>query len=517
MLKFKKGGSAARKLLVGVLTVVLVVTGTGTAFAAEQPVPAQGTQEYYRFLGKSIREQVEYVAGGKGTPEYRALVEVWYRSTLQEEDLSKYTDIIPRGDVAAYKNAFYSWGDPKVMLDEIYRIADELDILNPNLSTAEKVARIDTWSNEEGRRGKLVGKAGEVSVSKATNPWATTPPDGNVYIAGPLVNLDRTIGGTTYTCSERAVGLMLLYRMAGAPAISLGMKTSQAVAGHVEAAYYLNGDWWFTAGRNYTDGSPMRFLDYAMSNAHADYTLDGTAGYTKAESIVLTDITDPILDVDEPWIDTEHTEYFMYLLRMDRYIHPEQKLTRGEVAELLCAYLWQRPMRNEPVFSDVPTSHKYAPYIWALNKLGIMTGDSGGTFRPEDELTMQEFAVVAQNMAVWGKSYLAALIASLPYSTPSFSAYAKPRWSAALPHFDPLPDSKPKVFADADRIATWAKTSVDALSQLGILSGDGNGYLKPTETLSRLRFLVFLDKFNVLLVGKEVTNLTAFLKGTGVF
>jgi hypothetical protein len=122
-----------------------------SVFAAEQPVPAQGTQEYYQCISKAFRKQVEYVAGGKGTPEYKALIEVWYRPILQETDLTVYTYTVPRGDVAAFGKALPSAGDSKVMHDEIFRIADELDILSPNLSTVEKVTRIDTWANGKGR------------------------------------------------------------------------------------------------------------------------------------------------------------------------------------------------------------------------------------------------------------------------------------------------------------------------------------------------------------------------------
>jgi hypothetical protein len=196
---------------------------------------------------------------------------------------------------------------------------------------------------------------------------------------------------------------------------------------------------------------------------------------------------------------------FMYgVLGGGRYVHPEVKLTRGEVAKLLCSYLRQKPMRNKQVFSDVPTSHQYAPYIWAMTRLGIMTGDSDGAFRPDNELSMQEFAVVAQRVSIWGKAYLTDRVASLQYYTSESPPSYETNWKAALSRFDSPPNNKPKVFADADKIASWAKPAVDEFSQLGILSGDGNGYLKPTEPLSRLRFLVFLEKFDALLGGSTM-------------
>jgi hypothetical protein len=209
------------------------------------------------------------------------------------------------------------------------------------------------------------------------------------------------------------------------------------------------------------------------------------------------------------------------VLDFDRYVHPEKPLTRGEVAKLLCNYLRQKPMRNEQVFSDVPTSHKYAPYIWAMHKLGILAGDGNGTFHPDDGLSMQEFAGMAQRMATWGQTHIAAQLEALRYPsfTEGYRSFYEPLFSVALTRFAPSPDSKPQVFADAGQIASWAKPAVDEFSRLGILSGDGQGYLKPTEPLSRLRFLVFLQKFNTRLIRNDsgVFDGASFIQPVAVF
>jgi hypothetical protein len=83
------------------------------------------------------------------------------------------------------------------------------------------------------------------------------------------------------------------------------------------------------------------------------------------------------------------------------YAYPEKTLTRGEVAKLICNHSGVVPMRNEQVFSDVPLNHPYSRYIWAMNELGIMMGNGDGTFRPDSELSMQEFAVMAVRVAEW--------------------------------------------------------------------------------------------------------------------
>jgi hypothetical protein len=64
-------------------------------------------------------------------------------------------------------------------------------------------------------------------------------------------------------------------------------------------------------------------------------------------------------------------------------------------------------------------------------------------------------------------------------------------WKSGIQIINPI------VFADADKIASWAKPAVDEFSRFGILQGDSNANprLNPAEPLSKTRFLVFLYKF----------------------
>jgi hypothetical protein len=215
-----------------------------------------------------------------------------------------------------------------------------------------------------------------------------------------------------------------------------------------------------------------------------------------------------ILDVDESWINGSRMEPFMFRLLHKPYARPDKALTRGEVAKLICNYIGVVPMRNERIFSDVPPSHEYAPYIWAMNQLGIMTGNGDGTFRPDSELSMQEFAVMAHRVMEWGKQkaeYMAEhWLETNPWAdqmTPEEIAdHNKERRDVVINTYTPT-YSEPMNFADKDKIASWAKDAVNELSKYGysenrILSGDENGYLKPAEMLSKVRFLVFMYKFN---------------------
>jgi hypothetical protein len=77
---FKK---VVSKILTGLLTVAMVAATTLPAFAAERPVPSSGTPEYADFMSKTPQEQMEYIAGGKNTPEYRQFITMYIDRLLE--------------------------------------------------------------------------------------------------------------------------------------------------------------------------------------------------------------------------------------------------------------------------------------------------------------------------------------------------------------------------------------------------------------------------------------------------
>ena len=50
-------------------------------------------------------------------------------------------------------------------------------------------------------------------------------------------------------------------------------------------------------------------------------------------------------------------------------------------------------------FPDVPTTHWASSYIAALAKAGYLAGDTDGNFRPEDNISRAELAVVLNRIA----------------------------------------------------------------------------------------------------------------------
>jgi CubicO group peptidase (beta-lactamase class C family) len=85
----------------------------------------------------------------------------------------------------------------------------------------------------------------------------------------------------------------------------------------------------------------------------------------------------------------------------DGLFHPEQPLTRAAFAALLCTSLGvQSPAPASDPFRDVPAGHWAAGSIAAAVSNGWLSGYPGGTFRPDDPVSMaQALAVIARSQA----------------------------------------------------------------------------------------------------------------------
>jgi hypothetical protein len=423
----------------------------------------------------ATNEEIAEHAGGYRTPEYYAFTKMrndyfldLFPDNSTPEALERLTALPAYDDVEAWSRFFHD-GDPIVMRDEAFLLAEELEMTNPNLSFEEKMKKISEWMFYDKDDGR--------------------PFDWNA-----------DINGYTYDCTTTSEGYVTVFRIAGIPAISVSMQIV-GFEGHEEPFYYDGNTW-----RNISSGLET-FHDYFSDAAIAIVA----GGINSGKDTYMLWYNDYILDIDESWVGPS-AEYFMFDLFQQPFAYPNRKLTRGEVAKLICHYLNTVPMRNEQVFFDVPVSHNYAPYIWVMNKLGIMMGDGNGAFHPDSELSMQEFAVMAMRMLEYGgektvESKLRQIqeIENDPENWPLNSEYTRSvltrlkeeaDWQAQLAKYS---YNDPLVFADNDEIASWAKPAVDEFSKLGVLQGDSFGSgsrLNPTEVLSKTRFLFFLFKLD---------------------
>ena len=122
----------------------------------------------------------------------------------------------------------------------------------------------------------------------------------------------------------------------------------------------------------------------------------------------------------------------------------------------------------EPVFPDLVdelgNTHWANPYVSYLKRVGITTGDEHGNYKPNANISRQEFAVMLYR-------YLA--------PTEDYS-------SVQLP------------FADSDQIGGWAEDGVRAMYALGVTKGsanwDGRVFFNPTATISRQEAVTMIGR-----------------------
>lgn len=115
-------------------------------------------------------------------------------------------------------------------------------------------------------------------------------------------------------------------------------------------------------------------------------------------------------------------------------------------------------------FTDVPYGQYYSAYIqWAYDE-ALVSGTTETTFSPESGVTREQICTILYN-----------------YSTKSGLT---------------LPKLKSQViFTDDAQISSWAKDSVYALQQAGVISGRTNGGFDPSATATRAEVAALLAQF----------------------
>ena len=129
------------------------------------------------------------------------------------------------------------------------------------------------------------------------------------------------------------------------------------------------------------------------------------------------------------------------------YIYPDSYVTRAQLAAML-ARTFGFAGNGTGGFAGVAQTDWFAPYVSAAAEYGFM-GGSGGLFRPNDNVTRQEaIAAIARAFSV----------------APS--------------------ETELDGFADAGETADWAKGYFAALTERGVISGNGN-MLYPLSNITK--------------------------------
>ena len=135
---------------------------------------------------------------------------------------------------------------------------------------------------------------------------------------------------------------------------------------------------------------------------------------------------------------------------------PNDNITRGEMAVVL-ANLMQYQTKGKEKFTDLDKNF-YTDAIQKLNGAGVMNG-SNGLVRPKDKVTRQEAMVMLAN--------------AFGIDDRSSVSYG---------------------FNDSGKIANWARGAVGALKASGFVSGDDKGNANPTVPITRGELVAIVDR-----------------------
>ncbi len=133
----------------------------------------------------------------------------------------------------------------------------------------------------------------------------------------------------------------------------------------------------------------------------------------------------------------------------DTLFDPDRNITRAEFAAIIARALKLSDKTAD--YKDV-NGEWFAPYVGACSEAGIISGYDG-YFRPNDNITRQEMAVIIVN------------------------AYSYLEGKGANGGIDK--------FTDKAKIADWAKAAVDTASSVGLISGMGDGTFAPNANATR--------------------------------
>jgi hypothetical protein len=153
----------------------------------------------------------------------------------------------------------------------------------------------------------------------------------------------------------------------------------------------------------------------------------------------------------------------------DGTFRPNQGITRAEMASLLARVLELEPNSHSFHYADVPIAHWAVSSIEKVHALGLMTADEQGEFRPEDDITRAEMAMI---MSRW-----------LQLSMNEAEAVS----------FTDVPEGH------------WALQAIAHVRNAGIMIGYEDGTFRPSKDLTRAEAVTLMNKA----LGLEALNSTA--------
>lgn len=158
------------------------------------------------------------------------------------------------------------------------------------------------------------------------------------------------------------------------------------------------------------------------------------------------------------WLNGD--DHFAYIVgRNDGLVHPEADITRAEAAtmffRLLDDEVRQKNLAETNSFTDTPKDAWYNTTVSTMAKLGIVTGDPDGSFRPDDSITRAEFAAIAVR-------------------------------------FDDSAYDGEELFTDI--AGHWAQNEINAAANKGWISGYADGTFRPQKDITRAEAVTLVNR-----------------------
>jgi hypothetical protein len=177
-----------------------------------------------------------------------------------------------------------------------------------------------------------------------------------------------------------------------------------------------------------------------------------------------------------PKAELDTTNHYAYIIGMpDGLVHPEQNITRGEVATIFFRMLtddsrtafWQ----TTNTYKDVPSTMWCNNAISTLTNAGILKGYEDGTFRPNASISRAEFATMAVRF------------------------------------FESQYNGADKF---SDIASNWARQYINAAAEAGIIKGYTDGTFRPNKMITRAEAVTIMNR--VLLRAPDKDHLLADMK-----
>ncbi|MBQ7794820.1 MAG: S-layer homology domain-containing protein [Clostridia bacterium] len=181
----------------------------------------------------------------------------------------------------------------------------------------------------------------------------------------------------------------------------------------------------------------------------------------------------PFTDVYGHWAENQITSLYgigvINGMTEDKFV-PSGTLTRAEFMQMAALVSGKTTGESYSIYDDVAADDWYAEAIQILYENDIIPADmiSDNNICPNKEITREEAAVIASNVykAVKSKTVKTGTLEKAP---------------------------------DADAVSEWAIEAVDKAMTLGIIVGDENGYVNPTNLLTRAEGAAIVFKLNGVL------------------